>query len=83
MFPSTTSRETLRLLGKQNSLFPSGADIKCILFFFVFALCFLCFFDRTNNGLAELLMKSGNPVHDIELQCLKDMRMVMPEKKIG
>ena len=31
MFPSTSSRETLRLLGKQNSLFPSGADIKCIL----------------------------------------------------
>ena len=27
-------------------------------------------------------MKSGKPAHDIELQCLKDMRMVMPEKKI-
>ena len=32
MFPSTSSRETLRLSGKQNSLFPSGAHIKCILF---------------------------------------------------
>ena len=31
MFPSTSSRETLRLSGKQNSLFPSGAHIKCIL----------------------------------------------------
>ena len=33
MFPSTSSRETLRLSGKQNSLFPSGAHIKCILFY--------------------------------------------------
>ena len=32
MFPSTSYRETLRLSGKQNSLFPSGAHIKCILF---------------------------------------------------
>ena len=32
MFPSTSSRETLRLSEKQNSLFPSGAHIKCILF---------------------------------------------------
>ena len=31
MFPSTSSRETLRLSGKQNSLFPSEAHIKCIL----------------------------------------------------
>ena len=31
MFPSTSSRETLRLSGKQNSLFPSGAHIKCIV----------------------------------------------------
>ena len=27
----TLSRETLRLSRKQNKLFPSGADIKCIL----------------------------------------------------
>ena len=33
MFPSTSSRETLRLSGKQNSLFPSGAHIKCIILF--------------------------------------------------
>ena len=33
MFPSTSSRETLRLSGKQNSLFPSGAYIKCILLY--------------------------------------------------
>ena len=33
MFPSTSSGETLRLSGKQNSLFPSGAHIKGILFF--------------------------------------------------
>ena len=32
MFPSTSSRETLRISGKQNSLFPSGAHIKCILY---------------------------------------------------
>ena len=32
MFPSTSSRETLRLSGKQNSLFPSGVYIKCIMF---------------------------------------------------
>ena len=31
MFPSTSPRETLRLSGKQNSLFPSGAHIKCIM----------------------------------------------------
>ena len=31
MFPSTSSRKTLRLSGKQNSLFPSEAHIKCIL----------------------------------------------------
>ena len=31
MFPSTSSRETLRLSGKQNLLFPSGAHIKCII----------------------------------------------------
>ena len=31
MFPSTSSRETLRLSGKQNSLFPEGAHIKCFV----------------------------------------------------
>ena len=30
-FPSTSPRETLRLSGKQNSLFPSGAHSKCII----------------------------------------------------
>ena len=35
---------------------------RCSLFFFVFVLCFLCFFDRTNDGLAYLFMKSGNPI---------------------
>ena len=34
MFPETKSRETLRVKGKQNSLFPSGEDIKCILMSF-------------------------------------------------
>ena len=29
MFPSTSSRETFEILGKQNSLFPSGPVIKC------------------------------------------------------
>ena len=48
MFPSTSSRETLRLSGKQNSLFPSGADIKCIV------ICFKrCPFLRTY--LTELI----------------------------
>ena len=32
MFPSTSSRETLTFSGKQNKLFPSGADIKFIIF---------------------------------------------------
>ena len=32
MFPSTSSRETSGLSGKQNKLFPSGPYIKCILF---------------------------------------------------
>ena len=32
MFPSTSSRETSGLSGKQNQLFPSGPYIKCILF---------------------------------------------------
>ena len=35
---------------------------QCFLFFFVFALCFLCFFDRTNDGLAYLIRSSGNPI---------------------
>ena len=29
MFPSTSSRKTLRFSGKKNSLFPSGPVIKC------------------------------------------------------
>ena len=32
MFPSTSARETSSILRKQNSLFPSGPDIKCILY---------------------------------------------------
>ena len=28
MFPETKSRETLSVEGKQNPLFPEGADIK-------------------------------------------------------
>ena len=32
MFPSTSSRETSGLEGKQNELFPSGPYIKCILY---------------------------------------------------
>ena len=31
MFPETKSRETLRVEGKQNSLFPEGADTKCFV----------------------------------------------------
>ena len=31
MFPETKSRETLRLEGKQNSLFPEGVHIKCFV----------------------------------------------------
>ena len=31
MFPSTSSRETSELSGKQNLLFPSGPYIKCVL----------------------------------------------------
>ena len=31
MFPETKSRETLRVEGKQNPLFPEGADIKCFV----------------------------------------------------
>ena len=31
IFPETKSRETLRVEGKQNSLFPEGADIKCFV----------------------------------------------------
>jgi hypothetical protein len=32
MFPSTSSRETSRLSGKQNKIFLSEADIKCIIY---------------------------------------------------
>ena len=32
MFPSTSTREILRLSGKQNKLFPEGADINCIVY---------------------------------------------------
>ena len=31
MFPETKSRETLRVEGKQNLIFPEGADIKCFV----------------------------------------------------
>ena len=31
MFPETKSRETSGLSGKQNKLFPSGSDSKCII----------------------------------------------------
>ena len=31
MFPDTKSRETWRFEGKQNKLFPKGADIKCFV----------------------------------------------------
>ena len=51
MFPKTKSRETLRfvdfvsgnieILGKQNSLFPSGSVIKCILLLLLLnTICF-------------------------------------------
>ena len=33
MFPSTSSRETSGLSGKQNFLFPSGPYIKCIILY--------------------------------------------------
>ena len=33
MFPSASPRGTLRVSGKQNSLFPLGPVIKCLLFF--------------------------------------------------
>ena len=33
MFPSASPRGTLRVLGKQNSLFPLGPVIKCLLFY--------------------------------------------------
>jgi hypothetical protein len=33
MFPLTSSWETSRLSGKQNKLFPSGTDIKCIILY--------------------------------------------------
>ena len=32
MFPSASPRETLRVSGKQNSLFPLGPVIKCLLY---------------------------------------------------
>ena len=32
MFPSASPRGTLRVSGKQNSLFPLGPGIKCLLF---------------------------------------------------
>ena len=31
MFPSASPRGTLRVLGKQNSLFPLGPVIKCLM----------------------------------------------------
>ena len=55
MFPKTKSRETLRfvdfvsgnieILGKQNSLFPSGSVIKCILLLLLLLLLLntICF----------------------------------------
>ena len=32
MFPSASPRGTLRVSGKQNSLFPSGPVIKCLIY---------------------------------------------------
>ena len=37
MFPSASPRGTLRVSGKQNSLFPLGPVIKCLL---LHAVCF-------------------------------------------
>ena len=51
MFPSTSSRETLRLSGKQNSLFPSGAHIKCIVL-----LCFYGSFPDLKNMLSIVIV---------------------------
>ena len=34
MFPSASPRGTLRVSGKQNSLFPLGPVIKCLMFLF-------------------------------------------------
>ena len=39
MFPSTSSRETSGLSGKQNQLFPSGTYIKCIMFLYLDEHC--------------------------------------------
>ena len=33
LFPSTAPRETMRVLGKQNSLFPLRPVIKCLIFY--------------------------------------------------
>ena len=37
MFPSASPRGTLRVSGKQNSLFPLGPVIKCLIFNMAFA----------------------------------------------
>ena len=52
MFPSTSSRETLRLSGKQNSLFPSGAHIKCIMYMTSHENLHTSDFTRESNSFA-------------------------------
>ena len=40
MFPSASPRGTLRVSGKQNSLFPLGPVIKCLVLLFVICIVF-------------------------------------------
>ena len=45
MFPSASPRGTLRVSGKQNSLFPLGPVIKCLLY-------------SSNKGFSQIPVKS-------------------------
>jgi hypothetical protein len=69
MFPSTSSRETLRLSGKQNKLFPSEEDITAICKLPLGVRFFSCLFTfqtfRFWPENVNVLSKPINVCHDL------------------
>ena len=53
MFPLALPQETLRVSGKQNSLFPLGQVIKCLLF-----LLFLVIINILNTQIANISIEN-------------------------
>ena len=61
MFPSASPRGTLRVSGKQNSLFPLGPVIKCLMFLMADGNGFHCVGAAAgkSSGTKRCVMKFG------------------------